>query len=828
VLTQGEKQFQVPLYQRTYSWQNDQLERLWDDIRERADALANDGSAATHFLGSVVLAPGVVQPSMQRWVLVDGQQRLTTLMLAMCAIRDHVSQSDRDQRDRINELYLVNKWQHGDDYLRLKPTKADLASYLACIQSTADAGGPDGIGNAYRFFRQRLASADDPDDPFDIQRIERAISDLLALVEITADRNDNVHRIFESLNNTGLKLSEADLVRNLIFMLLPTRGEKVYETVWLPMQDRLTAEQLEDLFYLYLIVSGQDRTRRDAIYLGMEKQLEPLRGNEDAVEAIVRELDRRARHFARIVTAEQEPDLRLRAVLRRLNTWEAQIAYPALMFLLDKQERGEVSIDELVEATGYIESFLIRRMISAVPTNNLNRIFNALINQLPADKPVAHAIRDVLSRERSYWPTDQMLRDAIATKPFYFQGRPLQRQVVLRRLEQSYGSREPVDLDKAALTIEHVLPQTPTTQWLSMLAEEADPGETPEELHKRLVHTLGNLTLTAYNTELSNNPYERKQDLLKASNLEMNKRIAATPRWGKREILARAADLATQAIGIWPSPLAGQAFDIGRDWSHLHQVLASLPAGAWTTYGDVAAVIGSHPVPVGTHLASVRVPNAHRVLRNDGTVSPNFRWLDPADDRDVRDVLREEGVRLAADGTADPNQRLSADDLAQLVGLATEGSPRGADWAGDPLAIEQGYLRFMTQVETFQGRAVSEATQQLLDDWRSFGGFLAFGKSAETTCSLMLRREKEVPWPCNFYPSGNVEVAFKPMSTRQPFDQVSLREEFRQRLNNAQGIDIPTVKLSLYPTFPLKVLTDRNAYPLVRDALRWFAAQIAE
>ncbi len=301
VLIQGEKQFQVPLYQRTYSWQNEQLERLWDDIRERADALSNPGPAATHFLGSVVLAPGIVQPSMQRWVLVDGQQRLTTLMLAMCAMRDHLAAADVRQRDRFNELYLINKWQQGDDYLRLKPTKADLSSYLACIKSTADAGGSDGIGNAYRFFRQKLASADNPEDPFDIPLIERAMSDYLALVEITADRDDNVHRIFESLNNTGLKLSEADLVRNLIFMLLPTQGDAVYETIWLPMQQRLTPDQLEDLLYLYLIIGGQERTRRDGVYPGMEKVLEPLKGDEDAVEAVVRELDRRSRHLRRIV-----------------------------------------------------------------------------------------------------------------------------------------------------------------------------------------------------------------------------------------------------------------------------------------------------------------------------------------------------------------------------------------------------------------------------------------------------------------------------------------------------------------------------------------------
>jgi len=827
-LTQGEKQFQVPLYQRTYSWQNEQLQRLWDDIRERAESIRDDGPTATHFLGSVVLAPGVLQPSMQRWILVDGQQRLTTLMLAMCALRDHLASIDAQQRERFNDLYLTNKWQQGEDQLRLRPTKADLTSYLACIAATPEAGGGDAIGNAYRFFRQKLAGANDPEDSFDPSLIERVISDYLALVEITADRGDNVHRIFESLNNTGMRLTQADLVRNLIFMMLPGRGELVYETIWLPMQERLTAAQLEDLFYLFLLVSGRDRTRRDDIYDGMEGLLEPFGRDEGAIEAVVRELDRRSHHLLRLVAPENEPDLRLRSAFRRFNTWGALVAYAPLMVLLERQDRGEVSLDDVVESAAYIESFLVRRMICVVPVNNLNRIFNSLAKQLATAAASAEEIHTILSRERSFWPSDSTLREAFASKPFYFQGRAPQRQLVLRRLEESYGSREPVDLDKAQLSVEHVLPQTATADWLNVLTEETDSGETPEELHKRLVHTLGNLTLTAYNAELSNNPYERKQDLLKQSNLEMNKGIAATPRWGKREIDVRAQDLASRAIRIWPGPIAGVAPDSGRDWNLLNQVLASLPAGAWTTYGDVATVIGSHPVPVGQRLATAPIPNAHRVLRNDGMVSPGFRWTDPTDARDVLGVLRQEGVHLSEDGVADPEQRLAARDLAQLVGLEVDDVSAQASWQDDPLAIDEKHRQFLSQLESRHGRSFAESAQRLLDDWRSLGGLLAFGRSAETTCSLMWRRDPQVPWPLNLYPSGSVEIPFKPMSNRPPFTDAQLREEFRGRLNRASGVDIAHVKLTLYPSFPMKVLSDSAAYRSVVDALRWFVAQLPE
>src|SRR5262249_51492757 len=155
-----------------------------------------------------------------------------------------------------------NPRYQGEDQLRLLPTKADRESFHACVVATAVAGGGDNIGEAYRFFRQKLES-DDLDGRADVKRLETLISDRLTLVAVTAERADNVYRIFESLNNTGARLRQADLVRNLLFMHLPMRGQSVYDTVWLPMQRRLTPDQLEDLLYLYLVLQGQERIRRD-------------------------------------------------------------------------------------------------------------------------------------------------------------------------------------------------------------------------------------------------------------------------------------------------------------------------------------------------------------------------------------------------------------------------------------------------------------------------------------------------------------------------------------------------------------------------------------
>jgi alkylated DNA nucleotide flippase Atl1 len=829
-LIQGQKQFLVPLYQRTFRWQLEQLRRLWDDILERVGD-ANGARETVHFLGSVVLAPvGLQAPTgIQRWIVVDGQQRLTTLMLAMCAIRDHLSATHPEERDRFNDLYLTNRWLKGDEYLRLMPTKADRASYLACVQSTAEAGGSDPIGVAYRFFRERLAAADNPSDPFNPLDVEAVIARRLALVEITADRDDNVHRIFESLNHTGLDLTQADLVRNQIFMLLPTRADTVYESIWLPLQTRLSPDQLEDLVYLHLVLSGHPRLRRDAIAEAMEGELRERRDDEAKIEGLVRVLERRSRHLERIVTPEHEPDEQLRAAFRRLNTWGAQVVYPLLMLLLDQQEAGRTSTTEVILTLNFVESFLVRRMICRVPTNNLNRIFNALVTQAPEDGSISEWVRQYLSRERNFWPGDDELKDAIKSKPFYLQGRPQQQQLVLRRLEHALGSKEPPDFEKGQYSVEHILPQSPTPEWLDMLSRDVEGDETPEELHRRLVHTLGNLTLTAYNSELSNNPFERKQDLFRGSGLEMNRRVASTPQWGEPEIVARADELAKLAASIWPAPIAAAGTrEPGRDWSLLHQAMAAMPPGAWTSYGDLAALVGSHPVPVGVHLATTDVPNGHRALRADGGVSEGFRWSSPDDDRNVIEVLKEEGIRFDEDGHADPSQRLAASELAVLVGLDRVSDVDPEEWYGDPLPTDEGHRKFLSQLESAQDPLIAGAVQRLMDQWVSLGGRLSFGHAAHTSCFLSMGDDWVLPWLGGIYPAGHLEVAFKPMASRAPFVEVERREELRRRLNMAPGINIPTAKLALYPSFPLSVLRDSTAYEAVRSALAWFIAEVQD
>lgn len=323
---------------------------------------------------------------------------------------------------------------------------------------------------------------------------------------------------------------------------------------------------------------------------------------------------RRARHhkarlFKRVLDPAFEPSPVLARGLDRLNRWGAAVVHPICLHVQLAYDAEKLTEQEAAGALRVVESYLVRRMIVGIPTNNVNRILMSLVKDLGGEAPTAGAITKVLSGPRKRFPTDQHVRDAVLANNFYWTGRGPQRTFVLRSLEEDYQHGEPVDFSRAELTIEHVLPQSPTQEWLDTLAEEADGDETPEEVHAVLVHTLGNLTLTAYNAKLANAPFATKRQLLAKSGLAMNHDIAAAAQWGRAQIHSRGRALADRIVTIWPGP--DEAASIpppDPHWILMNQVLASIPAGRWTSYSDVAEIIGSFQTAVGQRLAKVPTP----------------------------------------------------------------------------------------------------------------------------------------------------------------------------------------------------------------------------
>lgn len=277
----------------------------------------------------------------------------------------------------------------------------------------------------------------------------------------------------------------------------------------------------------------------------------------------------------------------------------------------------------------------------------------------------------------------------------------------------------------------------------------------------------------------------------------MNQEIAAEQRWGRAEILARGERLAERICAAWPAPLAGVRAAGEPAWDVLEAAVAALPPGSWTSYMDLAALLGSHQVPVGQRLANRELPNAHRVLKSRGVVPPGFRWSDPDRTDDPGDLLRQEGVGFDAQGRADQSRRMRPEELATLLGRDPNELPETVPDLGED---DDGGRRFEEQLDAAQEPAVADAVPSVLAAWRDLGGRLAYGSAEETSVFLMVDG-REVhqggSWPAAVCPSSNVEVVFQYPQYRPPFDDVAVREAFQQRLNALPGVDLPAVKLAL-------------------------------
>lgn len=610
LIVRGDRQYQVPLYQRPYTWADENWRQLWADVLDQYDALKHGRSSqSAHFFGSFVLAPfNINARSAPSFLVVDGQQRLTTVFLLLAALRDTAAATKPDEYAHFQGVLENERARRDEDRPRLVPTQSDRPAFQSIIEGHPETAGDTKVAQAYRFFLAQLAKPDDELDPLDPELIQRVVLDRLAVVEITADRDDNPHRIFESLNARGVPLTQADLLRNYIFMLLPKRGERLYRDVWLPMQEALGPDHMVGLARVDLQRRGIEANLGD-VYRLQQERLGRFEGDEEALEREVRDLAVQAGYYRCFIDPSVEPDLELRSSLERLRQWGAQTTYPLLMHVYGLRGAGTATTAQLRRCLLYVEAFLVRRQLVGVPTNQLNRLFADAVRQLNAHLDVEEGLRELLSRERRYWPTDDQVRQAVRTRNFYYTGRGPQRMLILERLEESFEHKEPVDIRAAKPTIEHIMPQKLSDEWREHLVAA---GDDPTSIHDQLLHTLGNLTLSAYNTELSNSVFERKQQMFSTSHFELNRPLAESPDWTSKEIFARADSLADRIVSIWPGPLAsGSGAPDATDWGRADAAIALIPRDRTCTVDELAKLV---PTTAGELLARLMARSEQRSL----------------------------------------------------------------------------------------------------------------------------------------------------------------------------------------------------------------------
>lgn len=670
-----DRQFQVPLYQRHYRWKTGQQEDLWQDIAEQYRALADGSAIPKHFIGSIVAVEKDADPlhDFREFRVVDGQQRLTTLSVALAALRDVAALDDPEQFGRLNKKYLINDTEPKGSarWARLVPGDEDAAPYWTVLTDPGSVSGHSAIVNAYRFFHRKISALRDAGDLVP-ERLATTIGDRLALVFVTVSEGERPHKIFESINATGVGLTQSDLLRNYLFMALGLRSNTVYTQHWRPLEKALGVEGLEGLVRDDLQSTG-DFVKQGDVYRAARSRLEPSAADLDFLEEHVKRLARRGAYYALFLQpadpSSTASDLGLsKKALRHLaflRSWGAGTTYPLLLHIYSEMDAGRASSAQAESCLEAIESFIVRRYVVDVPTNVLNRLFIAVISNLPQGEPIDVALRRELSRDKR-WPDDDRVRDGIATVHYYSNGRPHQQRLVLQRLESHLRAEVDLDFDSAKLSIEHVMPQTLSDGWKKQLT---DAGHDPREVFERLGHTLGNLTLTAWNSKLSNQLFERKQEILQDSDLKLNEHLAEATQWGVDEIQKRSQVLADAAIALWSAPVPGVVTArSGFDWTRVDEAVAALPAGSWTSYGDLAELAGTAAQPTANHIAhDPAVTNAYRVLSGDGSISFKFQWHDPTDTRDPMEMLIGEGIEFDDNDKASQAQRLGPPELEALL-----------------------------------------------------------------------------------------------------------------------------------------------------------------
>jgi len=546
-LLDGKVQYRVPLFQRTYSWDEEHWQRLWDDILE-IYALEQPRS---HFLGAIVTLPMTDGPEhCAKFVLIDGQQRLTTLFILLSAMRNEAKSQPATQQlaAQIIEECLVNRFAlRQDERVKMKPTEQDLDEFNQVLlgDGVAHSGR---IGQAMRFFERVIREGDLDGRPLDLPRLHSCVTGYLALVSIKLDKEDSPHRIFESLNNTGMALTASDLVRNHIFMQIHDEAEqaRAYQQHWLPMQKRMETvngdSYLSDFFWRYLMKDG-NLPRYDEVFEGMRDHIDvQITRHSRTVVQVIEELNRFSEYYACLCWPERhEPCAEIAKRLRRLNQWEVDVSYPVLLDAYDKRRTGVVSEDDIVEFLEMIESYVVRRLVCGIPTNRLRRVFARMADKVHPTDFVASCHSYLTENE---WPSDEVFREKFQAARVYVASRLPRARLILSSLEESFEHHEPLQMGDG-ITIEHLMPQTLNDWWRNHLG--ADYGAT----HEKYLHTIGNLTYSGYNAEMGNAPFDQKKEILAQSHFELNRDIIRSSRWTEEEIKARAAMLADRALVIW-------------------------------------------------------------------------------------------------------------------------------------------------------------------------------------------------------------------------------------------------------------------------------------
>lgn len=533
------QQFVIPIYQRKYSWGRSECKQLWDDIIRAGQ----DGFVGGHFVGSIIY---VTDNDLQDAPLhvIDGQQRLTAITLLIAALSEAVGAQEPHtgfSKDKLRSRYLIDPHETGDRRQKLVLSEVDCDTLSAVIDERKF---PDNhslrIKDSFVFFKECMDKIDN------LRIVCQGLSRILVVQVGLLRKEDKPQLIFESMNSTGIQLSQSDLIRNYVLMDLdPDQQSDIYKQYWQPMEQlfgREVDKHFDRFMRHYLTVQTGNIPRLNDVYTAFKIHAGSKEISEQDIEGLVKDVHQYSQYYCAMALGKEcEPELK--EAFQDLRELGVDVAYPLLLELYADFNKGELHKDDFLKTVRLIESYVFRRAVCQINPNSLNKTFASFakaLNRSDYLTSVKAHFHWLLSYRR--FPNNREFKSEIKKYALYTSPK---RSYGLRRLENS-NRKEKVGIGE--YTIEHIMPQNISDEWKEALGEDCD------SIHDRYLHTLGNLTLTGYNSEYGDKSFLEKRDMqggFKESPLKLNAGLGELEEWNERTIVARAEKLAEEACEVW-------------------------------------------------------------------------------------------------------------------------------------------------------------------------------------------------------------------------------------------------------------------------------------
>ncbi|MGL2380542.1 GmrSD restriction endonuclease domain-containing protein [Helicobacter pylori] len=540
-------QFVIPIYQRLYSWGKEQCKQLWDDIIK----IGGNDKMNGHFIGSILYVLDGNTPS-SPLLIIDGQQRLTTITLLFIALRSHLSDEvkilENFSREEIENRYLINSNKDGDKKFRLILSESDKDTLLSLIDKNKRKPSEPSVKivENFKLFEKWISENTDK-----LETIVKGLEKLM-IVWIALDKGDDPQLIFESMNSKGIELTQTDLIRNYIVMETETEEKQkdFYNGYWRAMEEDFKQnEKLFDRFVRHYLTIKTGKIPNIKKVYGAFKDYQQKEGIE--IEDLLKDLQKYCGYFCQIAF-KKEADKDLNKALSFLVDLEMDVVYPLLLELYSDYSDGVLSKQDFIPIIALTESYICRRAVCGFGSNGLNKIFPSFTKKIDKNQYLESIKAHFLSLEKTTgkFPKDSEFKDSLITKELYGRNKTKKKKTkyFLERLE-NFDTKEPVNTQEC--TTEHIMPQTLNLEW------ERDLGENFQAIHDKYLHTIGNLTLTGYNEKYSNKPFKEKRDMekgFKQSPLRLNQSLRDLEVFDEKEIEKRANYLADWALKIWTYP----------------------------------------------------------------------------------------------------------------------------------------------------------------------------------------------------------------------------------------------------------------------------------